>query len=416
MHRGHQHAGRNADGLDGVVCRRASSVRQDAQRLREDGDDPRRGFQEGLLPVGAKRFERLKPRLRRAMFVEFFLFGFSRNADLPLQRRIADGNEMPGLQISAARRRAGCTNAMLDQLLRNRSVREIAHGSTFVHHRVEVLRSPDELLVRAIVNFRRWDEARLFHCSNAGRYLSGVQHCKESGNVATDRQKEHMITIRSTKNVSGPTPIGFEATISTPAAVYEFCSNGAVVDSSSPFAKGLFGSIALPRSRFQIGADLMIEQKMFISGSNVAISWELRGQTVSARLVVRPYFAGCTPRSYRDIGFHFESEQNGGRLAWLPNVRGPKIIADTNGRYVDEPLSLAERVKPRDDEQLLAPGRFEFQLSRHPSVLIFSTDCDAKTRDQQQIGAFLAGLLQESRKIAASENSEAEKTAHTMAA
>jgi hypothetical protein len=223
-----------------------------------------------------------------------------------------------------------------------------------------------------------------------------------------------MISIRSCKNVSGPTLIGFEATISTTAATYEFCSNGPVVDSSSPFANGLFGSIGMPRSRFQIGVDLIIEQKMFISGSNIAISWELRGNTVPAQLVVRPYFANCTPRSYRDIGFHFESEQRGGRLAWLPNVRGPKIIADTNGRYVDEPLSLAERVRPRDDEQLLGPGRFEFQLSRHPSVLIFSTD--SQTLHQQQIGEFLAGLLQESRTIVDNEESEVETISQSMAA
>jgi hypothetical protein len=225
-----------------------------------------------------------------------------------------------------------------------------------------------------------------------------------------------MITIRSTKNVSGPTLIGFEATISTTAAVYEFYSNGPVVDSCAPFANGLFGSIGLPRSRFQIGADLMIEQKMFISGSNIAISWDLRGQTVPAQLLVRPYFAGCTPRSYRDIGFHFESEQRGGRLAWLPNVRGPKIIADTNGRYVDEQLHRVETVKPHDNGQLTAPGRFEFKLGHHPSVLIFSTDCDFKTHAQQQIGEFLAGLLQESRTIADRENSAAETIPQTIAA
>ncbi len=134
---------------------------------------------------------------------------------------------------------------------------------------------------------------------------------------------------------------------------------------------------------------------MFVSdeASDIAISWELRGQLVPAQLAVRPYFAGCASRGYRDIGFHFESEEEGGRLAWLPSVRGPKIIADTNGQYTDEPVRLAEKIDPSDAEQLIAPGQFEFQLSHHPSVLIFSTEGDAKTRRQQQIGVFLAGLL-----------------------
>ena len=65
---------------------------------------------------------------------------------------------------------------------------------------------------------------------------------------------------------------------------------------------------------------------------------------------------------------------------------------DTNGRYTDEPLRLAETMEPLDIEQLIAPGRFEFQLSHHLSVLIFSID-GAKTQRQKQIGAFLAGLL-----------------------
>jgi hypothetical protein len=38
------------------------------------------------------------------------------------------------------------------------------------------------------------------------------------------------------------------------------------------------------------------------------------------------------------------------------------------------------------------------------------------TRGHQQVGEFLAGLLQESRTIADSENSEAETIAQTMAA
>src|SRR5215216_4909818 len=100
---------------------------------------------------------------------------------------------------------------------------------------------------------------------------------------------------------------------------------------------------------------------------------------ISAQLVVRPFFSGCGPRSYRDLGFHFESEQIGGRLAWLPNVRGPKVFADTNGRYHDEPVRFSdcfcdEEMAPASTEDLITPGRFEFELGRRRAVLIFSTD------------------------------------------
>lgn len=207
-----------------------------------------------------------------------------------------------------------------------------------------------------------------------------------------------MIAIRSPKNVSEPTLIGFEATLTTSTGVYEFSSNGPIVDPTSPLGGGLFGRIAWPQSRFKISQDLTIEQQMFVSddGSNIAISWELKGTSAPAQLIVRPYFAACPARGYRDLGFHFESEREGGRLAWLPNVRGPKMIADTNGHYVDEPPRLAEGAQRREEEGLVTPGRFEFELNNHPSVLIFSAEGRAKSRGQQFVGEFLANLMRQS--------------------
>jgi hypothetical protein len=92
-------------------------------------------------------------------------------------------------------------------------------------------------------------------------------------------------------------------------------------------------------SRFRLADGLLLEQQMFLphDGSAVAFSWALRGNAlVSAELVVRPFFSGCGPRSYCDGGFRFDSDEHDGRLTWLPNVRGPKVVADTNGFYCDE--------------------------------------------------------------------------------
>jgi len=115
---------------------------------------------------------------------------------------------------------------------------------------------------------------------------------------------------------------------------------------------------------------------------------------------VRPFFCGCGPRSYRDVGFHFDSDENDTRLSWLPNVRGPKVFADTNGRYHDEPVRsldcLCEQaVASASEENLITPGRFEFELGRRPSVLIFSIEGRANAQRDQHIGVFLAGLMQE---------------------
>jgi len=207
-----------------------------------------------------------------------------------------------------------------------------------------------------------------------------------------------MITIRDSKNVSEPTLIGFEATLTTASGVYEFSSNGPLADSTSPFGGGLYGAITWPRSRFQIRGDLAIEQQMFVSQdtADIALSWELHGQLSPVSLLVRPYFAGCAPRNYRDVGFHFDSDEEGGRLVWLPNVCGSKIIADTNGDYTDEPVrSVGAITQPiSKSELLIVPGRFEFELKRRPSVLIFSSEGHVKSQGQQFVGAFLASLMQ----------------------
>lgn len=205
-----------------------------------------------------------------------------------------------------------------------------------------------------------------------------------------------MITIRSTDGLSEPALISFEATLTTQGRTFTFSSNGPMVDPMSPFGGGLFGAMSWPRSCFQLTGNLLVEHQMFLAhdGSGAALSWELCGGFVPTTLVVRPFFAGCSPRSYRDTGFQYESEQDGGLLAWLPNVRGPKFIADTNGQYQDEPLRSLGSPMEQDAtaENLIAPGTFTFELNNHPSILIFSSQGRAEIPRSQYVGQFLASL------------------------
>jgi hypothetical protein len=210
-----------------------------------------------------------------------------------------------------------------------------------------------------------------------------------------------MITIRSSAASSKPTLIGLEVILTTPRGTYMISSNGSVADFSSPFGGGLFGAISWPRSQFRLAPGVVLEQQMFFpnDGSAAAFSWQLHAQSpLLGRLTVKPFFSGCGPRSYRDVGFHFDSEENGSRLTWLPNVRGPKFIADTNGEYHNEPTRFIESSRDQEtasasSENLVTPGTFEFELSSCPSVLIFSMEGDAKTQHAQHVGAFLAGLM-----------------------
>jgi hypothetical protein len=212
-----------------------------------------------------------------------------------------------------------------------------------------------------------------------------------------------MITIRQSKAGSKLTLVSLDATLRTPRSVYTISSEDPVTDSRSSFAGTLFGAISWPVSRFRLAEGLLLEQQMFLPDdeSAVAVSWALRGNTaVAAQLVVRPFFSGCGPRSYRDVGFHFESADNDGRLAWLPNVRGPRVSADTNGRYHDEPVRLfdclcEQAAASASAGDLITPGHFEFELSRRPAILILSMEGPAAIQHNQHIGVFLAGLMQE---------------------
>src|SRR6266536_3255254 len=211
-----------------------------------------------------------------------------------------------------------------------------------------------------------------------------------------------MITIRSSAVSFEPTLIALEAVLTTAQGVYTISSNSSGTDSSSTFGGGLFGAISWPRSRFRLAPGVVLEQQMFLphDGSAAAFSWQLHAESpLQARLTIKPFFSGCGPRSYRDVGFCLDSEENGGRLTWLPNVRGPRIIADTHGRYHDEARrsfdSIADpQVASTSSENLITPGTFEFDLSDRPSVLIFSMEGEAKTQHAQHVGAFLAGLMQ----------------------
>jgi hypothetical protein len=227
-----------------------------------------------------------------------------------------------------------------------------------------------------------------------------------------------MITIRSSKLISEPTLIGFEATLKTTHAVYEMSSTGSGIDAAALVGGGLYGHIAWPRSLFRLGVNLVLEQQMFLASDcpDVALSWQFHGKTIPTQLIIKPHFAGCTPRGYRDIGFRREPEGTGGRLSWLPHVLGPKIIADTNGRYYDEPSRSLEDSAPDCGESasLTAPGSFVFQLTDRPSVIIFSNEGSAGTQRNQMIGAFLAGLMQRSEVSNSHVTTREPRTPHTV--
>ena len=150
-----------------------------------------------------------------------------------------------------------------------------------------------------------------------------------------------------------------------------------------PDGAGPFRGMLWPRCLLPLGGGAAIEQQMLFParGDAVAFSWRLIGHaTFAVRLNATPNFDA--PRPFATIGFEIEPETNGGRLAWRPYHRSSKIIADTNGRFVAA-VSGAN------------PGSFEFELSRHPAVLIFSSEPRVDSGLDPLIGGFLAQLTEE---------------------
>ena len=88
MHRRNQKSGRDADRLVGVIMFQFTAVRQPGESSNENGDEPGRNLEVGLVFVRAERAQRIQPLLRRPMLIEVPLFHFRGGSDPLLYRRI----------------------------------------------------------------------------------------------------------------------------------------------------------------------------------------------------------------------------------------------------------------------------------------------------------------------------------------
>ena len=124
-----QDACRKSGRLGGIVVLDLAAVGQLTKFLQEHGDQVGCRLQEGLVRVGAQRRQRLEPLGRCAMLVKLAFFDLGRLADLPLRFRPADHDEVPRLQVGAARRRTRGLERGFDDVPRDGSRREVPNGS-----------------------------------------------------------------------------------------------------------------------------------------------------------------------------------------------------------------------------------------------------------------------------------------------
>ena len=141
MDGGDEEARRDADRLARVVVLLVAPVGEGAVDLLEEHDQPGRGLQERLPPVGAQRCQGVEPLLGHAALVGPTLLGLGGDADVPLGIGITHGHERPGLLMGAARRSRGRLDGQLDESRRDRVGAEGAHGASPVHLGVELGRA-----------------------------------------------------------------------------------------------------------------------------------------------------------------------------------------------------------------------------------------------------------------------------------
>ncbi len=115
--------------------------------------------------------------------------------------------------------------------------------------------------------------------------------------------------------------------------------------------------------------------------SRVVMTWRIEGLQQDARLLVRPLISG---RNYHELQranqqLSFVHDSNGESVSWHTYSGMPRIVAQSNGAYIHEPvwyynfLYEIERDRGYDCiEDLAAPGIFEFQLCEQTATISFS--------------------------------------------
>ncbi len=138
-----------------------------------------------------------------------------------------------------------------------------------------------------------------------------------------------------------------------------------------------------PRWRFSLGDGRALVQELFVThGAAVAVlAWRLEGG--GGLLRVRPLLSGRDPHAlmHENPAFRFDAAVEGERVGWSPYPGVPGVRALSNGRYRHAPdwyrrfLYTEERARGLDcEEDLAAPGCFEFDLACGEAVLLLAAE------------------------------------------
>jgi hypothetical protein len=177
---------------------------------------------------------------------------------------------------------------------------------------------------------------------------------------------------------------GFDIRFETGGKTYKL-STDTGPDHRSLCSRGL----GFARQVVALPSGISLEQQILLpnAGDAVAVSWRLFGEKIApVRLTATPIFSSVEPTS-SEI-FTYDLKHDSGRLTWLPFPRACKIIADTNGRCAEPPLTT----ESNGEQSITVPSAFVFNLGRWPSLLHLSVELPTNSSLDPLMGAFLADL------------------------
>ena len=180
---------------------------------------------------------------------------------------------------------------------------------------------------------------------------------------------------------------GLDAWLDTPQGRFELsaqCYAPGIVAGDGGRQLQSFETKPWPTWVFATADGTRVQQEIFaVPGQPLTcLSWKLLTPAAGVRLSVRPFLSG---RDYHALhkcnpAFCFDADATDDRVAWQPYADVAGVVALGNGRYRHQPLWYynfhyeAERERGLDcDEDLAAPGVFDWLLDDEEAVLLLTT-------------------------------------------
>lgn len=145
-----------------------------------------------------------------------------------------------------------------------------------------------------------------------------------------------------------------------------------------------FSPFPWPQWTYRLPDGSEVVQELIVPQGHAATSlrWTLRSATSTAKkLLVRPLLSGRDFHGthHENSAFRFDLWVADGMHHWQPYPDVPGVAVSSNGRYSHQPcwyrnfLYKQEEQRGLDcEEDLAAPGEFEFELSEGPAELAFA--------------------------------------------